>query len=127
VAVKDRLIEYINFKQISKSEFCRSINVSAAFISSMRKSIQPGKIERIALKYEDLNTGWLLTGEGSMIKNTNSLPDMSDKNEIKILTELAQARKEIIDLLKRVDDLEKENEELKEANLGKLTRHVNSG
>jgi len=34
----------------------------------MRVSIQPDKISSIALKFPELDTGWLLTGEGSMLK-----------------------------------------------------------
>ena len=66
--VKQRLIEYLDFKNISKSEFGRRIGVSAAFVGSMRKSIQPDKIKSIAVEFPDLNTGWLLTGEGEMLK-----------------------------------------------------------
>lgn len=70
--VKERLIQYIKFKELTNSEFCRSIGVSAAFISSMVKSMQPDKIERITLNYPDLNTGWLLTGEGEMLKESKA-------------------------------------------------------
>ncbi|WP_071133883.1 LexA family transcriptional regulator [Millionella massiliensis] len=70
--VKQRLIEYLDFKNISKSEFGRRIGVSAAFVGSMRKSIQPDKIKSIAIEFPDLNTGWLLTGEGDMLKTTPS-------------------------------------------------------
>lgn len=66
--VKERLTEYLKSKKISKSAFGRDIGVSSAYIASIRKSIQPDKLQRIALKYPDLNTEWLLTGEGEMLK-----------------------------------------------------------
>ncbi len=75
MSVKERLIEYIEYKQITKSAFCDTIGVSKAFISSMRQSIQPDKIKSIALNFEDLNTGWLLTGEGEMLKTKNTLSE----------------------------------------------------
>ena len=68
MSVKQRLTEFIEYKGISKSEFCRTIGVSNAFVTSIVKSIQPDKLQRIALNYPDLNTAWLLTGEGGMIK-----------------------------------------------------------
>jgi transcriptional regulator with XRE-family HTH domain len=68
MSVKDRLTQYLDSKNISKSAFGRDIGVSSAYISSIRKSIQPEKIKRIALKYPDLNTTWLLTGDGEMLK-----------------------------------------------------------
>lgn len=68
--VKDRLIAYLKSKGISNTEFGRRIGVSSAYISSMRKSLQPDKAEKIAAAFPDLNLGWLLTGEGEMLKAT---------------------------------------------------------
>lgn len=78
MTVKERLVKYIQYKKISNSSFCRSIGVSNAFISSMVKSIQPDKIERIALNFPDLNTGWLLTGNGSMLNESVVDPVCND-------------------------------------------------
>lgn len=66
--VKQRLKIFLEYKNISKSEFGRIIGVSSAYISSMRKSIQPDKIESIALKFPELNIEWLLNGTGLMLK-----------------------------------------------------------
>ena len=68
--VKERLIEFIGSQGLTKSDFCKSINVSPAFVSNIAKSIQPDKVERIKVAYPNLNTGWLLTGEGSMLKDS---------------------------------------------------------
>jgi phage repressor protein C with HTH and peptisase S24 domain len=83
MSVKERLTEYLRTKKISKSAFGRDIGVSSAYIASIRKSIQPDKLQRIALKYPDLNTVWLLTGEGEMLKTdtmkaTNSAEQSND-------------------------------------------------
>jgi len=72
MSVKERIINFISYKKLSKSEFCRSIGVSSAFVTSMRVSIQPDKIESIAIAYPELNTGWLLTGEGAMLKEASN-------------------------------------------------------
>lgn len=72
MTVKERLKKFIEFKQISKSEFGRAIGVSSAFVNSIRKSIQPDKVESIALNFPDLNITWLLTGEGDML---NAAPE----------------------------------------------------
>jgi transcriptional regulator with XRE-family HTH domain len=76
--VKSRLIEYLESKHLSKSDFSRKIGVSASFVTSIRKSIQPDKIKSIALYFPELNIDWLLTGEGNMEKenkerSTNNL------------------------------------------------------
>lgn len=83
MSVKERLTEYLRTKKISKSAFGRDIGVSSAYIASIRKSIQPDKLQRIALKYPDLNTVWLLIGEGEMLKTdtmkaTNSAEQSND-------------------------------------------------
>ena len=70
MSVKERLITYLNYKKVSKSDFGRSIGVSSAYVTSMRKSIDPEKLQSIAKNYPDLNTGWLMTGEGEMLKNS---------------------------------------------------------
>ena len=66
--VKDRLIRYLDAKGISKAEFGRRIGVSGAYITSMRKSIQPDKLKLIAEEFPDLNRDWLLYGEGEMLR-----------------------------------------------------------
>lgn len=67
--VKDRLIHYLDVKGISKAEFGRRIGVSGAYITSMRKSIQPDKLKLISEEFPDLNRDWLLYGEGDMLKS----------------------------------------------------------
>lgn len=68
MSVKERLIAYLDYKKVSKSDFGRSIGVSSAYVTSMRKSIDPEKLQSIAKNFPDLNTGWLMTGEGEMLK-----------------------------------------------------------
>ncbi len=94
-SVKDRLIEYLKYKRISKSDFGRSIGVSSAYISSMRRSISQEKKEIIEQIYTDLNIEWLLYGIGSMLKNIKAEPSL-------------------LDILKEFDNFKKTQEELKE-------------
>lgn len=67
--IKDRIIEFLQYKGINKAEFGRRIGVSSAYITSIRKSIQPDKVERIKAAFPDLNLAWLLTGEGEMLRD----------------------------------------------------------
>lgn len=73
--VKERVEIFLKAKKISKTNFGKAIGASNAFVSSMRKSIGPDKLQSIASAYPDLNIEWLLTGEGQMLKpqSTNSL------------------------------------------------------
>lgn len=60
--VKERLKAYLSENNITMAEFSRRIGVSPAYITSMRKSIQPDKVERIKEEFPDLDIDWLLTG-----------------------------------------------------------------
>jgi transcriptional regulator with XRE-family HTH domain len=78
ISVKDRLRKYIKETGITQTFFCKEIGVSTGYISGMRESIQPDKLKSIALKFPQLNIGWLLTGVGSMLKD--SVVEASAKN-----------------------------------------------
>ena len=78
MSIKERLIKFLEIKKISKSEFGRRIGVSSAFITSMRKSMQPDKLQRIASEFPELNTSWLLTGEGEMLKSAEPATPSTD-------------------------------------------------
>lgn len=66
--VKERLECFLKSKKISKTEFGKRIGASASYVSSIRKSIAPDKIEGIAENWPELNIEWLMTGEGQMLK-----------------------------------------------------------
>lgn len=86
--VKQRLREFIQSKGISTRQFCNTIGVSPAFVSNIVKSIQPDKIDSIAKHYPEINTGWLLTGEGQMLKPTkNPFSQISEDRIEEIMTE----------------------------------------
>ena len=69
--VKERLIEYLKAKKVSKSEFGRMIGVSSSYVDSIRKSIDKDKLLSIAKKFPDLNQQWLLYGIGEMLISGN--------------------------------------------------------
>lgn len=74
--VKYRLEQFLKNRGIKKTEFAKAIGVSNSYITSMRKSIQPDKLEKINYSYPDLNISWLLYGEGTMLRGgeTESAP-----------------------------------------------------
>lgn len=66
-AVKKRLIEYLNYKDIGQNKFALSCGLSSGFVSNITVSIKLSTLLRISKHYPDLNTTWILTGEGEMI------------------------------------------------------------
>ncbi len=107
-----RIKQYIDFKGVKVSAFEKEIGMSnGSFASQLRnnKTIGVDKLENILRKYPDLNPQWLLTGKGEMLtlNNLNEAPAKynstlkEDSNDLNY-KELAEARKETIDSLKKI-------------------------
>lgn len=69
-SVKSRLVQFLKHKGLGQARFEKSIGTSNGYVNSIRQSIQPDKLERIALTYPELNISWLMIGElgGTMLK-----------------------------------------------------------
>ena len=65
---KERLMMFISSMNLTKSAFEKSLGLSNGYINSMRKGLGYDKLEQLSNLYIDLNMGWLLTGEGEMLK-----------------------------------------------------------
>lgn len=75
--VLERIKEYIDYKGITISAFEKSIGMSnASFGKSLKsgKGIGSDKLEKILKVYTDISPSWLLTGEGTMLKNDTPPP-----------------------------------------------------
>lgn len=80
--IKQRLKDFILYKGITTREFERTCKLSYGYVANIRVSIQPDKVMSISERYSDLNAGWLMTGEGEMLrqgradesKNSNYIP-----------------------------------------------------
>lgn len=77
MSVKERLIEFLKSQGISQRLFEQTIGVSNGYVNNIRVSIQPDKVQRIAQHYPNINTGWLLSGEGEMLKGETKAPNGS--------------------------------------------------
>lgn len=70
--VKQRLMEFIYFKGISQSRFERLCGMSNGYINNLKKSLGAEKLQNILKAFPELNTEWLLYGEGEMLKNATA-------------------------------------------------------
>ncbi len=68
MSVKNRLKEFIKFRNLSVIAFEKSIGASNGYVNSISKSIGLDKISKIIEIYSTLNIEWLLTGNGKMLK-----------------------------------------------------------
>lgn len=104
--VKHRVIQFIEYENISVREFERRCGLSYGYVNNMRVSIQPDRLKNIATCFPELNTGWLITGEGEMLKGNKtvvSVPDTEYRNskqdEIDRLNRLVASQQETISKL----------------------------
>ncbi|HSW65217.1 MAG TPA: hypothetical protein VLH56_18195 [Dissulfurispiraceae bacterium] len=69
--ILERIKEYIDYKGITIAAFERSMGMSnASFGKSLKTggSIGSDKLENILIKYPEINSHWLLTGKGEMLR-----------------------------------------------------------
>lgn len=90
--VKERLILFVKHLGISQSKFEKHCGLANGYINNIRRSITNDKLQQIALNYPDLNTGWVLTGEGEMLKTDSPAPTIETQH----LQELIKTQAETI-------------------------------
>ena len=67
--IKERLLLFIAHLGIGQAKFEKKCGLANGYVNNIRKSIMPDKLQKIALQYPELNAGWLMTGEGEMIRS----------------------------------------------------------
>lgn len=103
--VKERLIAFIWYKGITKNKFEALCGLSKRYVSNISRSISPDVAERISLTFPDLNMGWVMTGEGKMIKEAPDQPTETVTIPIDVLrlnlnlTETIRQQQETIQML----------------------------
>lgn len=69
--VKQRLMDFIQYKGLSQGKFERMCNMSNGYLNNLKKTIGSEKLQNVCRAFPDLNTEWLLYGEGEMLKTDN--------------------------------------------------------
>lgn len=67
--IKERLIFFIRHLNIGQGKFEAQCGLANGYVNNIRRSVTPNKLQQIARQYPELNTGWLMTGEGEMLKS----------------------------------------------------------
>lgn len=102
-SVKHRIKQFIEYKGISVREFERVCGLSNGYVNGITQTIMPNKVSAISLHFPELNTGWLLTGEGEMLKGNKTVVSVpvteyrnSKQDEIDRLNRLVQSQQDTI-------------------------------
>lgn len=101
--MKERIKQYMDYKSISAMELSSLLEVQRSNISHILNGRnKPGAsfIEKMLVKFPDLNARWLFTGEGEMINDGGSIlnNDVPAKPEVKIEEEKrVETKKSFVD------------------------------
>ncbi|KAF0197602.1 MAG: transcriptional regulator [Bacteroidetes bacterium] len=101
--ISDRLIQYLDFKGITKNKFYLVTGLSNGFLDK-KPNIGADKVERIINLYPDLNLYWLINGQGSMIVKSNDDLALNDpQHKYSIKCKLCAEKDEVISALKEAN------------------------
>jgi len=66
--VTDRIIEFIQFKGITKYKFCKIMGFSNGYLDKSR-DINSKNYKKILEYFPEIDPTWLLEGKGNMLKS----------------------------------------------------------
>ena len=70
--IKERLTEFLTYKGIGQIKFAEAAGLSRGFVNVLGDGISSKSLNKISQAFPELNTLWLTTGEGEMLKTTNN-------------------------------------------------------
>lgn len=105
--ISDRILQYLEFKGITKNKFYVNVGLSNGFLDK-KPNIGADKIERILEFYPDINLYWLILGSGPMeISKKDNIylveepsPVYGPCKQCHLRDEIIHEKSEIIELLK---------------------------
>lgn len=131
-SVKQRLITFLRYKDISTLAFEKSCGMANGYVNSIRKGIGGEKLKSITLNYPELNREWLLYGEGSMLNEGYTTFDPVGLATPMSPTAMTETEKEVVLLQaklaekeKMIKILEQQLTELNTINKGLMTTLTN--
>ena len=93
---KDRLKMFIKHLKIGQTKFEENTKISRGYISKIKESIGTPILNKITNAYPELNTEWLISGNGNMLNDNEkvkeiSVPAISSIMNVKLVGQYAQA------------------------------------
>ena len=92
MTIKDRMQKFLEKKALSQRKFEKFVGLSNGFVNNIGDSIRAASLEKIKHKYPELNTNWLLTGEGEMLGESNQYITSLEKVQQDIILLKAYAK-----------------------------------
>lgn len=103
--IKERILQFIDFKGITKNKFEVTCGLPARYVSNIGKTIQSDAIEKIVLNYPDINLTWLITGNGEMVVDQDKESRGDNLDDLRKEVEyLKSENSKLLDLVKMYAD-----------------------
>ena len=77
---KERLIYFVKSLGIGQGKFEKECGLSNGWVNNIKATIKDDKLQKIILRYPDLNDVWLMTGNGAMLRTESSSPSSAEQN-----------------------------------------------
>lgn len=75
MGIQERLRKYIEVKSLTPKQFEQISGLSNGSFSKLSDNTRRSTVNRISIAFPDLNTSWLLTGEGEMLKQKEEVKE----------------------------------------------------
>ncbi len=83
--MKERLLEYLKYRNLGFNAFENLCGLSMGTISKINHGLRTDKLALIAQTCPDLNIRWLITGEGEMLRKEGEKEEPLHVNELPML------------------------------------------
>jgi hypothetical protein len=108
--VRQRVLKFLEYKNISRTKFYRMAHLSNGFLDK-EGAMSTANCEKIFEVFPDMNPEWLLTGNGAMVRVKDQQED-TGTNAVEVLVD------KLVELTAENALLKRENEVLRTANAG---------
>ena len=123
---KRRILHYIETKGISKSVFFEETGIKRGLLDKdkMESTVSDVSIAKILAKYEDINSDWLITGRGSMLKSEEETLKDNKKTERE---DILPTKKKLIPFYDDVSTIGGLNDRIATADTNNPTEWIDAG
>lgn len=67
MGLRERLLQFIDYKGLDKASFERAADLSNGFVDKSGDNTRKKSLDKISIAFPELNIAWLRTGEGNML------------------------------------------------------------
>ncbi len=107
--IKNRILQFIEYKGITKSNFCELTGISYSNLNSksLESEIGGSQLMLISSKFNEISLDWLILGKGNMLRE--GVVRSAEEERMELLQEVIETQRKTIELLEdRVSALEEE-------------------